>query len=360
MQENKIKGNSFLRIFYLATILGMLWNSCSPPLKSGTSQTKKYVMIIHGGAGIITKENMSQEKEKAYKDALARALEKGYSLLSAGEPAEDAVVATINTLEDSPLFNAGKGAVFAHNGRNELDASIMAGKTLEAGAVAGVTNIKNPINAARAVMDHSRHVLLTGKGAETFAANKGCETVPPSYFHTENRWKSLQRAINRDSRNDMNFNHSNPVNYEESTEVEENHKFGTVGCVALDQEGNLVAGTSTGGLTNKQFGRVGDSPIIGAGTYCNNATAGISCTGTGEYFMRTMAAYRVSALMELQNLSLREAGQKVIDEIGAMGGDGGLIGLDHQGNITAVFNTPGMYRGTVEENGRITIGIFQD
>jgi len=318
---------------------------------------KKYVMVIHGGAGTMKKENMSPEQEKEYKNMLRKALSTGYDILKKGEPAADAVVATINILEDSPLFNAGKGAVFTHDGKNEMDASIMDGKTLQAGAVAGVTNIKNPINAARAVMDHSRHVMLTGRGAEIFAAEQGCDTVPPSYFHTQSRWESLQRILEQEKKNDMNDLYRTPDPFQNEISSPD-EKYGTVGAVAMDAAGNIVAGTSTGGLTNKRFGRVGDSPIIGAGTYANNETAGISCTGTGEYFMRSLAAYRVSVLMELENLTIQEAADQVISEIGVLGGDGGLIALDQEGRIAFSFNTSGMYRGTVDEDGHIEVMIF--
>lgn len=337
----------------------LLLISCAESSESIAEKVEtRYVMIIHGGAGTMKKENMTDEKEKEYKEELTRALETGYQLLQEGKTAVDAVTATINILEDSPLFNAGKGAVFAHNGRNELDASIMDGKTLEAGAVAGVTNLKNPIDAARAVMEHSRHVMLAGKGAEIFATMHGCDTVSPSYFYTEERWNSLQRALKKEGKGDLNL-HEIPMRdsvWGGDTEM----KYGTVGAVARDNDGNLAAGTSTGGLTNKRFGRVGDSPVIGAGTFCDNRTAGISCTGTGEYFMRSLAAYRVSALMELEDLSVAEAADQVIDEIGNLGGDGGLVAMDHEGRIAASFNTSGMYRGMVDEEGNITVAIFKE
>lgn len=294
----------------------------------------KYVLVVHGGAGTIEPEQMTPEKEQAYHEALRQALQQGYEQIRNGKSALDAVQAAIHVLEDSPLFNAGKGAVFTHEGTNELDASIMDGHTRKAGAVAGVRNIRNPIDAARAVMERSEHVMMVGRGAELFAAANACDTVPPSYFFTQERWDQLQRTLQDD-------------------------KFGTVGAVARDRAGNLAAGTSTGGMTNKRYGRVGDSPIIGAGTYCDNRTAGISCTGWGEFYIRSVAAHRVSALMELKELSVSEAADQVIREIEELGGDGGLISLDRNGNVAMEFNTSGMYRGTVDENGNISVYIYR-
>lgn len=346
--------------FYLPVVFLIFISCANTPESVAQNSQRKYVMVIHGGAGAMHKENMSDEKEREYKEELTRALSTGHQLLEEGKTATDAVVAAINILEDSPLFNAGKGAVFTNNGRNELDASIMDGRTLEAGAVAGVTNLKNPIDAARAVMDHSRHVMLTGKGAEIFAAERGCDTVSASYFYTEERWNSLQRILETEGRNNLNFQKGPPKRKVHSVKSGQEEKYGTVGAVVLDRNGNLAAGTSTGGLTNKRFGRVGDSPIVGAGTYCNNRTAGVSCTGTGEYFMRILAAYRVSVLMELNGLPIEEAANQVIDEIGELGGDGGLIALDHQGRVAAPFNTSGMFRGMVDEEGNIYVSVFRE
>ncbi|WP_300603261.1 isoaspartyl peptidase/L-asparaginase family protein [Niabella sp.] len=325
----------------------------------GTTETTRYVMVIHGGAGTIEKQFMTPEKEKAYTDALTEALQNGYNLIKEGKPSMDAVQAAINVMENAPLFNAGKGAVFTHDGKNELDASIMDGQTLKAGAVAGVTNIKNPINAARAVMERSEHVMMVGRGAEQFAAANGCDTVPPSYFFTQERWDQLQRTIKEEEKGRAAFNDVDPRKSRIYGISEKDKKFGTVGAVALDKNGNLAAGTSTGGMTNKKYGRVGDSPIIGAGTYCNNATAGISCTGWGEYYIREVAANRMSSLIELKKLSVQEAAKQVITEIGKMGGDGGIIGLDKSGQVAMAFNTSGMYRGTVDENGNISIHIYK-
>lgn len=348
---------SILKTLCLAFVSGFVLASCNN--QPTDTQATKYVMVIHGGAGTIEKQFMTPEKEKAYTDALTEALHAGYNKLEEGKSSLDAVQAAINVMENSPLFNAGKGAVFTHDGKNELDASIMDGKTLKAGAVAGVTNIKNPINAARAVMEKSEHVMMAGEGAEQFAAANGCDTVPPSYFFTQERWDQLQRAIKEDKEGKSAINQFNPRESRISGVSEKDKKFGTVGAVALDKNGNLAAGTSTGGMTNKKYGRIGDSPIIGAGTYCNNATAGISCTGWGEYYIREVAAHRMSSLIDLKNLSVQDAAEQVIDEIGKMGGDGGIIGLDTSGNVAVAFNTSGMYRGTIDENGKVTIYIYK-
>lgn len=319
------------------------------------AQQKKYVLVIHGGAGTILKTNMSPEKEAAYKIALEKALRAGYSKLQMGSSSIDAVQAAINVMEDSPLFNAGKGAVFTHDGKNELDASIMDGKTLKAGAVAGVITIKNPINAAKAVMEESEHVMLTGKGAEQFAKQCGLTLVDPSYFYTEDRWEGLQKALRDDSLKagkDKGF-------IRQGTGFPD-YKFGTVGAVALDKYGNMAAGTSTGGMTNKKFGRIGDSPIIGAGTYANNKTVAVSCTGWGEYFIRNVVAYDLSAMMEYKNYTVRQAGNAVIKKVGDRGGNGGLIALDKKGNMAMPFNTEGMYRAAITSDGTIEIYIYKD
>ncbi|WP_200890688.1 isoaspartyl peptidase/L-asparaginase family protein [Pedobacter lusitanus] len=318
---------------------------------------QKYIMVIHGGAGTITRKNMSAEKEAAYVAALTKALQTGYDVLKSGKTSLDAVEATIHIMEDSPLFNAGKGAVFTHDGKNEMDAAVMDGKTLMAGAVAGVTTIKNPISAARAVMEKSEHVMMVGRGAELFAKQAGIEIVNPKYFYTKERWDGLQRAIKEDSTKSV-LDHGNKKSMKLGT-VNHDYKFGTVGAVALDKSGNLAAGTSTGGMTNKKYGRVGDSPIIGAGTYANNATAGISCTGWGEFYIRNVVAHDISAMMEYKKLSVDEAAKAVLDKVGKMGGDGGLIALDAKGNVTMPFNTEGMYRGTVTEAGKIEVLIYK-
>ncbi len=344
------------RVLSLVIIGGVLVLSAKA---QSSKKEPKYVMVIHGGAGTIEKKYMTPEKEAAYKDALTKALEHGYKLIKEGHSSLDAVQAAVNVMEDSPLFNAGKGAVFTNAGKNELDASIMDGATLKAGAVAGVSTIKNPINAARSVMEKSEHVMMVGKGAELFAAENGCEVVDPSYFFTQERWDQLQRTIKEEEQGRAAFSDQDIRDSKIAGISIKDAKFGTVGAVALDKKGNLAAATSTGGMTNKRYGRVGDSPIIGAGTYCNNATAGISCTGWGEFYIREVAANRVSALIELKGLSVEKATKQVIAEIGKMGGDGGIITLNKKGEVAMEFNTSGMYRGVVDENGKITVLIYK-
>lgn len=315
---------------------------------------RKHALVIHGGAGTILKENITPEKEAAYKKALTLALKTGDSILANGGKAIEAVVAAIKVMEDSPLFNAGKGAVFTNEGKNELDASIMDGSNLKAGAVAGVTNIKNPITAALAVMQKSEHVMMAGKGAEKFAAKAGCKIVDPSYFFTKERWESLQKAKQKDASKMDSSNAFISRNFKD-------YKYGTVGCAALDSYGNIAAGTSTGGMTNKKFGRIGDAPIIGSGTYADNTTCAISCTGWGEYFIRLSIAKAVSDRMELKGMSLQEAANEMIyKKLPALGGDGGLIGIDKQGNIIMAFCTPGMYRGFINLKGEMDVKIYKD
>ncbi|WP_316797530.1 isoaspartyl peptidase/L-asparaginase [Pedobacter agri] len=322
-----------------------------------SAQQKKYVMVIHGGAGTILKKNMTPEKEAAYVAALTQALQAGYAQIKAGKSSLDAVEATIHVLENDPHFNAGKGAVFTHDGKNELDAAIMDGKTLMAGAVAGVTTVKNPISAARAVMEKSEHVMMVGAGADQFAKEAGLEIVDPKYFWTKERWDGLQQAIKEDSTKAV-LDHGSKKSELLGTKNHD-YKFGTVGCVALDKAGNLAAGTSTGGMTNKKYGRVGDAPIIGAGTYCNNETAAVSCTGWGEFYIRNVVAKTISDLMEYKGLSVSEASKIALDKVGKMGGDGGLIALDKRGNIAMPFNTEGMYRGAITADGKIEVSIYK-
>lgn len=309
-------------------------------------------IVIHGGAGTIKKENMTPEQEKAYKEKLQEALDTGYAILEQGGSALDAVQKTINVMEDSPLFNSGKGAVYNSAGEHELDASIMDGKTLNCGAVAGVKHIKNPINAARIVMDSTRHVMMTGQGAEDFVLKYGVEMVDVSYFDTKKRFRQLERAQKKEK---VQLDHS-ALN----VELIDDHKYGTVGAVAIDHHGNIAAATSTGGMTNKKYGRVGDSPIIGAGTYANNKSCGVSATGTGEYFIRTLATHETSSLMLYKNLSLQEALDKVIQQIEDLGGDGGLVALDKDANIAWSFNTAGMYRGYKKSNGEYVIKFYEE
>jgi len=321
------------------------------PISSKSSTIR---LLIHGGAGAVQRNKLTPEREQAYRLVMAESLAAGHAILATGGSSVDAVIAAIAVMEDSPLFNAGRGAVFTHAGRIELDASIMDGATRMAGAVAGVTTIRNPIRAAHAVMTQSNHVLLIGEGAEQFAAEQCLEIVDTSYFHTQHRWDQLQKAI---AKNRLMLDHDN----DSATPLSDaGEKHGTVGAVALDCQGNLAAGTSTGGLTNKRFGRVGDSPIIGAGTYADNRSVAVSATGTGEMFMRTCAAFHIAEQVRMQTLPLSQAIDQTLVEIAAMGGEGGLIGLDAEGNHAMQFNTSGMYRGLIAEDGIAHIGIFSD
>jgi len=315
----------------------------------------EFAIVIHGGAGTILKKNMTDEKEAAYKAILEEAIRTGYDILKKGGTSLEAVTKTINIMEDSPLFNAGKGAVFTNAGTNELDASIMDGKTLNAGASAGTTNVRNPIDLARAVMDNSPHVMLSGKGAETFAEEQGLGIVDPKYFFTENRFNSLQRAKDREK---VELDHDDKSAFYDP-EIKDS-KFGTVGCAALDKHGNLAAGTSTGGMTNKRWGRIGDAPIIGAGTYANNATCAVSSTGWGEFFIRAMVAHDISALMEYKGMSLKDAAREVIHKkVGGLGGDGGIVAVDKNGNMVFEFNTEGMYRASMNDQGDLKVEIYE-
>lgn len=320
------------------------------------------VLVIHGGAGTILKKNMTPEKEEAYRAKLEEALRSGYAVLTEKGTSVEAVRAAINILEDSPLFNAGKGAVYTNKETQEMDASIMNGKDKSAGAVAGVQTIKNPIDAAIAVMEKSEHVLLTGTGAEEFAEQNGVEIVDTSYFRSPVRLQQLKRVQEKEK---TVLDHDGDQGSLDSSEDEfnidyiEDKKFGTVGAVALDSEGNMCAGTSTGGMTNKRFNRIGDSPIIGAGTYADNATCGVSCTGHGEYFIRNVVAYDVSALMMYKELSVSAAANEVISKQSDIGGSGGLIALDSNGNVAMPFNTDGMYRGYITKEGKIYIALYK-
>lgn len=330
-----------------------LADSNSPKIES---EDKGFGIVIHGGAGTILKENMTDSLEAAYRAKLKEAITVGHTILKNGGDAMEAVTKTINILEDSPLFNAGKGAVFTHEETNELDASVMDGATLNAGAVAGVTHIKNPIDLALAVMNNSDHVMLSGKGAEVFAQTQGIELIDPSYFYTENRYRSLQRIKDKEK---TQLDHDQKVSFTDP--FIKDAKFGTVGCAALDKDGNLAAGTSTGGMTNKRWNRIGDAPIIGAGTYANNATCAVSSTGWGEFFIRAMVAHDISALMEYKGLSLQEAAAEVIQKkVPALGGDGGIVAIDNKGNVAMEFNTAGMYRAHMNAQGELVIGIYKN
>lgn len=327
----------------------------------GQAKQDKYVLVIHGGAGTILKSQMTAEKEKAYTDALNKALQTGNDILAKGGSALDAVEATVRSMEDDPLFNAGKGAVFTNEGKNELDAAIMNGKTLAAGSVAGVTTIRNPISAARAVMEKSPHVMMVGPGAEKFAKQQGLDIVDPSYFRTDFRWDALQKAKQEDSLK-AQLDHTDTSKKSSLMQPEnKDYKYGTVGAVALDKFGNLAAATSTGGMTNKRFGRVGDAPIIGAGTYANNKTAAISGTGWGEYFIRLVIAKSISDMMEFGKMKLKAAtDEMVMKRLPALGGNGGIIAVDKDGNIAMPFCTEGMYRGYIKSNGERQVKIYKE
>ncbi|MGE5395194.1 MAG: isoaspartyl peptidase/L-asparaginase family protein [Candidatus Saccharibacteria bacterium] len=305
------------------------------------AQVPKYALVIHGGAGTMDRKELTPDIEKEYTAVLSKALHAGDSVLANGGTCMDAIEKTIVIMEDSPLFNAGKGAVFTHEGLVELDASVMDGQTLKAGAIAGVRDIKNPVRVARKVMEQSEHVMLAGAGASQFAKEQGFEPVENSYFYTEKRYKALQELLKKER------------------EATQNDKHGTVGCVALDRYGNIAAGTSTGGMNNKKYGRIGDSPIIGAGTYANNKTGAFSCTGHGEYYIRLGFSRDISALMEYKKLSLRKACREEIRKLTELGGTGGVIGIDRKGNIAMEFNTPGMFRGYIKSTGEQNVAIFK-
>lgn len=346
-----------MKHFYpIPAILILFWSACQAPREQNTSSmpTNKpaYAIALHGGAGAIRRENMTPEKEAAYRAALDSALTIGEDILKNGGSSLDAVAATVGWLEDCPLFNAGRGAVFTHDGKNELDASIMDGRDRSAGAVGGVTTVRHPILLARAVMEQSPHVFLTGRGAELFAAEKGLEVVDPAWFYTDERWNSLQKILTEEKETLKKTGQ-----YRMSLQHPD-YKFGTVGCVALDKYGNLAAGTSTGGMTNKRWNRLGDSPVIGAGTYADNEACAVSCTGHGEFFIRYAVAHDIRARMVYAGQSLKEATDQVIyQKLKSIGAEGGLIAVDKAGNIALPFNSAGMYRGWAKPGER-EIGIY--
>ena len=308
---------------------------------------KKIALVVHGGAGTILKSEMTAEIEAEYRNGLKNSLEAGWKILQNGGAALDAVEAAVVELENFPLFNAGRGAVFTHDGANEMDACIMDGATLQTGAVASIRNVKNPVKLARLVMEKTEHVLLAGAGANQFAADMNVETAADEYFFTDERYKQLLQA--RES-GVVQLDHT----------VEKPKPIGTVGAVACDAKGNVAAATSTGGMTNKKYGRIGDTPLVGLGTYADNETCAVSCTGHGEYFMRAVAAYDVSALMKYKNLSLEEAAGEVVEKLRAVGGEGGLIAVDSDGNVALPFNSAGMYRGFIKTDGEMIIEIYGD
>jgi L-asparaginase / beta-aspartyl-peptidase len=327
---------------------------------------QKTMLVIHGGAGTITRASMSADMEKQYREALEQSLRLGHAVLSKGGSSMDAIEASIRFMEDSPLFNAGKGAVFTHEGRNELDASIMDGKTKMAGSVAGVTIIRNPITAARAVMEKSEHVMMVGRGAELFATKMGLEIVDPSYFWTERRWKGLQNELLKEEgqkpKAELGTSSQLAARSSQGNELSfpDDKKFGTVGAVALDRSGNLAAGTSTGGMTNKKFGRVGDAPIIGAGTYADNESCAVSGTGHGEFFIRWTVAYDIAALVKYRGMTVKQAGDEVIHKkLVPVKGEGGVIILDAKGNFATPFNSEGMYRGWIGADGVPHVEIYK-
>ncbi|MCU0423054.1 MAG: isoaspartyl peptidase/L-asparaginase [Bacteroidia bacterium] len=308
-----------------------------------------FSIAVHGGAGTILKSLMTEEKELAYTNGLKQAIDAGYMVLEKGGLAVDAVEAAVIALENFPLFNAGKGAVFTNKGTHEMDASIMDGKTLEAGAVSGISRVQNPIRLAKLIKEKSGHVFLCGPEAETFAQHMKLPFQPESYFYEEGRFKQWQEVKDSDG-----------YQLDHTVNSGEGKKFGTVGAVALDMHGNVAAATSTGGMTNKRYGRVGDSPIIGAGTYANNNTCAVSCTGHGEYFIRAVVAYDVSCLMEYKGYTLKQACDYVVkDKLVKFGGEGGLIAIDPQGNIELTFNSEGMYRGYQQQGEQAVIKIYE-
>lgn len=337
-----------MRLFKALLLTAFVSSSAFAQLAPG-----KVALVIHGGAGTIRRENMTPETEAQYREKLTEALNTGYQILLKGGSSVDAVEATLRVMEDSPLFNAGKGAVFTSAGTNELDAAIMDGKTLKAGSVASLHHVRNPISLARRVMERSRHVMMVGDGAEQFAREQGLELVAPYYFWTERRWRSYERS--RDSAEKARAGKPS------SGSNEADKKYGTVGAVALDQGGNLAAGTTTGGINWKQYGRVGDAPIIGAGTYANNESCAVSATGQGEIFIRRTVASDICARVKYLRQSLAQAANDVVmKELVSVGGEGGVIAMDARGNIATPFNSAGMYRGWVSPEGKLVVKIFRD
>ncbi len=314
-------------------------------------ETQKIGLAIHGGAGTIERSKITPEKEREYRAGLERALTAGHEILKRGGSSVDATEAAVRVLEDDPHFNAGKGSVFTSAGTNEMDAAIMDGKTLAAGAVASLKHIKNPISLARLVMERSGHLMMNCEGAEAFAKENGIELVDQKHFFTQERWDALQKIKAAEK--------SRTSGAGKKFLITDQDRHGTVGAVALDQNGNLAAATSTGGTTNKRPGRVGDTPVIGAGTYANNATCAVSATGDGEYFIRATVGRDVSALMEYRGMSLKDAAEAALDKVAKLGGTGGLIAIDRQGNVTLPFNTAGMYRGYVDPNGKLVVEIYK-
>ncbi len=333
-------------------------------MNGAAQKSGHWAIVLHGGAGVIERASMKPETEAAYRASLKQALEAGAAVLDRGGPSLDAVEAAIRILEDDPLFNAGRGSVFAADGKNEMDAAIMDGATLKAGAVADLTRTRHPISLARAVMEKSPHVFLVGEGADEFSIYAGLEQADPSFFFTERRWQSLIRQLKKEGLPIPPRPAGAPPEPKEpiaEIEPEDAHKFGTVGVAALDRDGNVAAGTSTGGTQAKRWGRVGDSPVIGAGTYASNQSCAVSATGTGEYFLRLTVAREVCALVQFKGLKLQQAVDEVIHkELEAIHGDGGVIAITPDGQIAWSFNSPGMYRARLSEGGKMEIGIYND
>ncbi|MBP9664728.1 MAG: isoaspartyl peptidase/L-asparaginase [Pyrinomonadaceae bacterium] len=324
-------------------------------------QNPRIGFIIHGGAGVIKKGSLSPEKEAAYKAKLTEAVMAGYKALQDGKSSLDAVEIAIRLLEDSPLFNAGKGAVFTNDGKNELDSSIMDGKTLAAGSAAGLHKVKNPITLARAIMEKSPHVMMVGDGAEKFAAEQKIELVDEKYFWTQEQWDQLQKELGKEKSEKQKSETVRKGSPAKDLRLQTpDSKYGTVGAVALDRKGNIAAGTSTGGMTNKRYGRVGDAPIIGAGTYANNDTCGVSATGWGEFFIRVGVARDISALMEYRAMTVQAATDVVLAKVKKLGGDGGVIAMDKFGNMAVSFNSDGMYRAYINGDGKAVVEIYRD
>lgn len=325
---------------------------------SNNSEQRNLALAIHGGAGTIRRENMTAEQESEYRAKLQESLEAGYAVLEADGSAIEAVIASVKVMEDSPLFNAGKGAVFTNDGKNEMDAAIMDGATRNAGAVAGITRVRNPITAAHAVMANSPHVFMVGQGAEQFSEEQGLELVDPSYFRVERRYEQLMKIKESEK---QQLDHSSLLEMELEDPIFKDRKFGTVGAVALDKDGNIAAATSTGGMTNKRYGRVGDVPIIGAGTYADNATCAVSATGHGEFFIRTVVAHEIASQMRYAGKTLQDAAEDVVmKQLVDIKGEGGVIAIDQEGNISMPFNSEGMYRGYIREKGGAKTFIYKD
>ncbi len=340
-----------MKHFLSVVVLGLVIGCFSV---AGQQEDKPtFGIVIHGGAGTILKKNMTAEMERAYRETLAEAISVGHAILKAGGTSQEAVEKTIHIMENSPLFNAGKGAVLTADKTVTLDASFMNGETLDAGAIAGAQHIKNPISAAIKVMTNSPHVMLSGEGADQFAGEQGLEHMPQSYFITDRRLKALERVQKREQSKGMSFYDGLDEQYFA------NQRMGTVGCVALDRNGNISAGTSTGGMTNKKWGRIGDAPIIGAGTYANNNSCGVSATGWGEFFIRAVVAHDIAALVEYKGLDVKEASRQVIQKVEDLGGNGGVVVLDRKGNVAMEFNTAGMYRAHMNAAGKINVKIYK-